>query len=136
MGYMAPMAADYTARSSATIDAQPERIWDAIMDPELVSQAFFGAKVDTDWQVGSPITWTGEWEGKPFHDTGEIRTVDPPRKLVFTHYEHVVSFDLEPSDSGTEVTITQSHAGSPEEKEHSEANWATVLRALKEIAEG
>jgi uncharacterized protein YndB with AHSA1/START domain len=130
------MAADYTAQSQTTIDAQPERIWDAIMDPELVSQAFFGAKVDTDWKVGHPITWTGEWQGKPFHDEGEIKRVEAPRELVFTHYEHVVTFDLKPTNGSTRVTITQTHAGSPEEKKHSEANWAKVLQTLKQIAEG
>src|SRR5512139_2320864 len=103
------MAEKFTARSTATIDAKPGRIWDAIMDPELVSEAFFGAKVDTDWRVGSPITWTGEWQGKPFHDTGEIKRVEPPRQLVFTHYEHVVTFDLKPANSSTEVTITQTN---------------------------
>jgi|KBSSwiStaDraftv2_1062776.scaffolds.fasta_scaffold14066_12 uncharacterized protein YndB with AHSA1/START domain len=129
------MAEKSTATSRATIDARPERIWNAIMDPDLVSQAFFGAKVDTDWQVGSPITWTGEWEGKPFRDTGEIRKVDQPHELVFTHYEHVVTFDLQPVDGSTEVTITQTNAGSPEEREHSEENWDKLLETLKEITE-
>jgi uncharacterized protein YndB with AHSA1/START domain len=142
------MEKKFTATSSTTINADPDVIWAALMDPELVSQAFFGAKVDTDWRVGGPITWTGEWQGKSFRDHGEVKRVEPNRSLVITHFSpltgqpdvpenyHVVSFDLRPTASGTEVTINQTNAGSEEEKKHSEANWDQVLGTLKEISEG
>src|SRR5581483_5549422 len=104
---------NYTATSSTIIKAEPEKIWSVLMDPETLSQAFFGAKVDTDWQLGSPITWTGEWNGKPFHDEGQVRKVEPNRLLEVTHVNHVLTFDLVPVDGGTEVTINQTNAASP-----------------------
>ncbi len=129
------MEENFTAVSKTVIHARPETIWSALMDPETLSQAFFGAKVETDWQVGSPITWTGEWNGKPFHDTGQVRKVLPNRELMVTHFNHVVTFDLEPVDGGTEVTVSQTNAATEEEKKHSEANWANLLQTLKGIAE-
>ena len=48
-----------------------------LTSPEAISRFMFGAKVDTDWEEGSPITWTGEYEGKPYQDKGEILEVVP-----------------------------------------------------------
>jgi len=137
----------FTATSRTTIDAEPAAVWTALTDPDLVSRAFFGATVESDWTPGSPITFSGEWQGKEFRDHGEIVAVEPAKKLEFTHFSpmtgqpdvpenyHVVTFDLAPAASGTEVTITQTNAGSEEEKAYSEQNWSTVLSTLKDTVE-
>ena len=142
-----PVAKKFTATRSVVIEAEPADVWAALTDPELVSQAFFGAKVDTDWQVGSPITFSGEWQGKPFQDKGEIVKVEPNKVLQFTHFSpmagqpdvpenyHTVTFKLMPSNGATELTISQSNAGSEEERKHSEDNWAQVLKSFKQVAE-
>ena len=140
------MAQNLTAKSSMLIKAEPSAVWAAITDPELVSQAFFGATVDTDWQPGSRITWTGEWQGKPFKDKGEIVKIEPNKVLQFTHFSpmtgqpdvpenyHTVAFELAPRGGETELTITQS-AASEEEVKHSEANWTQVLDSIKNLVE-
>ena len=64
-----------TASASGLINADPAAIWAVITDPRQLGQAFFGATVDTDWRVGSPITYRGEWEGKSFEDKGRNREV-------------------------------------------------------------
>lgn len=141
------MAKRLTARRSVTIDAEPVTIWSALTDPEQVSKAFFGARVDTDWQEGSPITFSGEWNGKPFRDHGEVVRVEPGSTLTFTHFSplsgqpdtpenyHTVTFELTPRNGATEVTISQTNAASEEEKQHSEENWAQVLNTIKQLAE-
>jgi len=137
----------YTATSSTSIRAEPAAVWTALTDPDVVSKAFFGATVDSDWRPGSPITFSGEWQGKAFRDHGEIVTVDPARRLEFTHFSpmtgqpdvpenyHIVTFDLAPASGGTEVTIRQTNAASEDEKKYSEQNWDTVLHNLKETVE-
>jgi uncharacterized protein YndB with AHSA1/START domain len=142
------MTARLTAKSNTVIKAEPARVWAALTDPELVSQAFFGATVDTDWQVGSPITFSGEWQGRSFQDKGEVVRVEPYRLLRFTHFSplsgqpdvpenyHTVTFELTPRDGGTEVTLSQSNAASEDERKHSEENWAQVLGTLKRLIEG
>jgi uncharacterized protein YndB with AHSA1/START domain len=137
----------YTATSSTTIKAEPAAVWAALTDPEVVSKAFFGATVESDWRPGSTITFSGEWQGKQFRDHGEIVTVEPAKRLEFTHFSpltgqpdvpenyHIVTFDLAPADGGTEVTIRQTNARSEDEKTYSEQNWDSVLRVLKETVQ-
>src|SRR3989442_10144144 len=48
-------------------------------------RSYLGAEVETDWQVGSPITFKGDWEGKPYEDKGEILVFEPERKLAYSH---------------------------------------------------
>jgi len=142
------MAGKLVANSSTTIKAAPARVWTALTDPELNSQVFFGAQVKTDWRAGSPITFSGEWEGKQFVDKGEIVRFVPTELLQLTHFSpmsgqedvpenyHTVTFELAPRDGGTEVAVTQDGVGSEEERTQSEATWSMMLDGLRKAAEG
>lgn len=127
------------ATASIFVNADSAVVWAVITDTQQLGQAFFGAKVDTDWRVRSPITYRGGWQGKRFEDKGEIVKVEPNEVLQFTHFSplngrpdvpenhHTVTFELALQDKGTELVITQTNAVSQEERKHSEANWAKVL---------
>ena len=82
-----------------------------------------GSRVTSTYVVGDPITFDGEWEGKPFQDHGEIVEVDRPRLLRYTHYSplsgqpdvpenyHHLTFTLE--ESGR---LDDGHAGAGRER--------------------
>lgn len=135
------------ARASTLVDAPTDVVWNALTDPDMVRRYMFGATVTTDWRTGSPITWTGEWNGQPFEDKGFVLKVDPGRLLEYSHYSplsgrpdvpehyHVVAVTLTPEGSGTRVELVQSNIASHEVQEHSEANWHLVLGRLKEVVE-
>ena len=55
-------------KTSIIINAPAAQVWKALTDPAIIKQYFFGTNVETDWKKGSPITWTGEWEGKTYQD--------------------------------------------------------------------
>ena len=137
----------HIATAQCEVDAPPEKVWQALTDPEFIKKYMFGSEVTTDWKPGSPITWKGEFEGRAYEDKGEIITVEPGRRLEVTHFSpltgqddrpenyHRVSYELEQSDGGTSVRLTQDNSGSAEEAEHSGANWQVMLDGLKRVVE-
>jgi uncharacterized protein YndB with AHSA1/START domain len=138
----------YVAKAATTINVPASKVWNAITEPELIKQYMFGTDVISDWKVGSPIVYRGEWQGKPFEDKGRILEMEREKSLVSTHWSpmsgvpdspenyHTVSYNLIEKDGKTEVTITQDNNASEEEKSHSEQNWNQVLQGLKKLLEG
>ena len=61
------------------IKTTPERLWEAITDPELRSRYSFGIATESDWTPGS-----GYRSGAPGIEiaAGKNLEVDPPRRLV------------------------------------------------------
>ena len=61
------------------IKTTPERLWEAITDPDLRARYSFGVRVESDWTNGS----TYESDAGEFAiAAGENLEVDPPRRLV------------------------------------------------------
>ncbi len=141
------MDQELTATASTTIHATASRVWEALTNPELIKQYFFGSNIVTDWKVGSPIYYRGEWQGRSYEDKGVVKVFEPERRLVATHWSplsgvpdtpdnyHTVTYLLTGRGGSTDVTITQDHNASEEEKQHSEQNWKTVLAGLKQLLE-
>jgi uncharacterized protein YndB with AHSA1/START domain len=138
---------DIIARASTTIDATANKVWDALVTPKIIKQYMFGTEAESDFRVGSPITWKGQWQGKPYEDKGVIRDVQPHRLLQYTHFSpatgekdtpenyHVVTIVLEESDGKTNVTLTQDNNPTDQSREHSEKNWQMMLDGLKKVVE-
>jgi uncharacterized protein YndB with AHSA1/START domain len=138
----------YVARASAVIEASKEEVWEALTDPDSISQYMFGTKVATDWKEGSPITWEGEWDGQPYQDKGTVHEVHAPQVLEYSHFSplsglpdvpenyHTVRVEVFEDGPATRVTIIQDNNETPEAREHSEKNWQSMLDGLKEFVEG
>ena len=56
------------ARAFVSINAGRSEAWEALVNPEAIRQYMFGTNVVTEWKVGHPIFWQGEWEGKTYKD--------------------------------------------------------------------
>jgi len=141
------MATDNLAKATVFINASPEKVWQALTTPELIKKYFFGTNAVSDWKVGSKLEWHGEWEGKKYLDKGVILKSEPPRRFQYTYlssmsgkedkpenYAHV-TYELEPKNGGTELTILQTGNASKESAEHSEQNWTMVFNGMKEMLE-
>src|SRR5258708_22788450 len=63
------------------IRTTPERLWEAITDPEIRSRYNFGARIDSDWAPGSRYPMLAPGARGPLGE-GENLEVDPPRRLV------------------------------------------------------
>jgi uncharacterized protein YndB with AHSA1/START domain len=141
------MAIDFPATATTTINAPIEKVWEALTDPKLVKQYFFGVDLFTDWQAGSDIAYKGEWEGVPFEEKGTVLEVVKPTRLVTNYWSpstglpdtlenrQIITYELEETDGKTTVNITQNNNRSMESAKQSESNWNTVLDGMKKLVE-
>jgi uncharacterized protein YndB with AHSA1/START domain len=79
------MQQHFKAHYKTTIHAPMEKVWDALTNPVVVKEYFFGSDLVTDWKVGSPIYFQGEWEGKPYQDKGIVLEFTPLKSLSFSY---------------------------------------------------
>lgn len=94
------------------IQSSPLEIWQALTDPALTRQYWYGAAIDSDWHVGSPVLLKrddGSSVGgalleykKPNRLSYEFsRSDEPPRNKPVT-----VTFDLIPTGGNTKLVVT------------------------------
>lgn len=129
------------------INAPAAEVWQGLTDPEIVKQYFFGTNVKSDWKEGSPITFSGEWEGKSYSDKGEIQEITPGKYVKYSYWSSMggtedkpenyanVSYTLDENDGFTTLTVRQDNIKDLTSKEHSEQNWQTVFGGLKKLLE-
>ena len=141
------MANDFVAKASTMIQASAAEVWDALIDPAKIHEYMFGTNVSSDFQVGSPILFRGEWEGRSYEDKGVILQMKPQRVLQYTHFSpmtglpdkpenyHKVTIELEENGTATNVTLTQDNNVVEKDREHSEKNWGMMLDGLKKFVE-
>lgn len=137
----------YSSTSSVIINAPIEKVWDALTKPELVKQYFFGTNLVTTWEVGTPILFKGEWEGKSYEDKGTVLEFSPLNTLSYNYFSplrgtedtpenyQILRYTLEKKPDGIEVSIIQTEVESQEKADHSANNWKMVLEGLKKLLE-
>src|SRR5919107_1943913 len=65
------------------IRTTPERLWEAITDPDVRAKYNFGVRIESEWKPGARIETTHANAPFPLGE-GEVLEVDPPRRLVHT----------------------------------------------------
>lgn len=140
------MVTDNKSTYKTTINASVEKVWYALTNAETVKQYFFGSNQETDWKIGSPILWTGEYEGTTYVDKGVVLEFLTDNKLSYSYLSSwsglddkpenylLVTYEVKPIESGTELTITQSNYDE-EKAKHSAENWGVVIDGLKRLIE-
>ena len=123
------------------IRTSPEQLWEAITDPDIRSRYNFGARVTSDWTVGSHYEMSAPGAPGPLGE-GENLEVDPPRRLVQSMRalwgEDVksegtsrVTWEIEPiGDDSCRLTVThdQLREGANDQLY---GGWPMILSGLK-----
>jgi uncharacterized protein YndB with AHSA1/START domain len=129
------------------IKASSTMVWDALINPEQIKKYLFGTQTHCDWKVGSPLRFTGEWDGKSYEDKGTILAIEKEKLLSYDYWSNfsgvpdvpenyqIVTFRLDGDMDKVQVQLTQQNIRSEEAKSHSEENWKMVLNSLKELVE-
>jgi uncharacterized protein YndB with AHSA1/START domain len=136
-----------TQKTTVTFKAPIAKVWDGLTNPEIVKQYFFGTELESNWQVGSPITFSGEWEGHKYKDGGIILGIDQPKLLKYSYWSSMsgtedkpenynnITYELNEANGITTLIISQEGVKSQQAAEHSEQNWKGIFDGLKKIIE-
>jgi uncharacterized protein YndB with AHSA1/START domain len=138
---------NFIVKVRETINVPVEKVWDALTNPEIVKQYFFGTEQQSDWKKGSDITWTGEWEGKKYQDKGKILDVIPNQRLQYTYLSSMsgkedkpenyatVTIELSGDNFHTVLSLKQDGNDTEKSRDHSEQNWKMLLEGMKKLLE-
>jgi uncharacterized protein YndB with AHSA1/START domain len=122
------------------IRTTPERLWEAITDPEIRSKYNFGARVSSDWTPGSRFEMSHPNAPGLLGD-GENLVVEPPRRLVQTmtalwgddvkaEGTSRVAWEIEPVGDSCRLTVTHDQLRE-DANDQLYGGWPMILSGLK-----
>lgn len=153
------MADHSTASASIELAAPPETVWAALVDPASFAR-WYGLTIETTWQPGAPMAFTGSVGAKKIRDHGTVVEVVRPMRLTWRYFSRItglpdepqnyatITLTLEATPDGTRLTVTHSVPPSPVRKgkdweigpesgiRHVEFWWRSTLPILKAVVEG
>jgi len=126
------------------IETTAEKLWHALTDGDFTERYWFGARLKSDWKVGS--TFEMVRSDGTVSDAGKVVEVDPPRRLAYTfvnlsdkyknEFPALATFVLEPY--GKLVKLTLTHEGFAEQSRFYAGiskGWPAILSSLKSLLE-
>ncbi len=141
------MKSDIVCTVSMKINAPTSSVWDALINPEKIAKYFFGTKASSDWKEGSALTFSGEWEGKPYEDKGLILEIEKEKTFKYSYWSNfsgdddvpenyqIITYALHTEGATTIFTVTQENCKSEEACAHSEKNWNMIIGSMKDMLE-
>jgi uncharacterized protein YndB with AHSA1/START domain len=135
---------DTTAVYEVFIKTKPERLWEAITDPEMRAKYSFGVRTESDWSEGSE--YRSSVPGVVDIAAGENVEVDPPRRLVQTFTAlwsddvkaegtSRVTWEIEQvGDDSCRLTVTHAEL-KPGANAELYGGWMMILSGLKTLLE-
>jgi len=133
---------------SIEINAKGEQVWDALTNPEKIKVYLFGTETITDWKVGSPIIFQGEYEGHKYKDKGNVLVNEANVLLQYNYWSQysgledtlenyaIVTYKIDAkTDKSVLFTWTQEGFSSQEGYEHTENTLYGMLEQIKNLVE-
>ena len=122
------------------IRTTPERLWEAITNPDIRSKYNFGVRPQTDWQPGSRIEVVHP-KAPGLLGEGTVLEADPPRRLVHTMIakwspevesdgESRVTWEIEPVGDSCKLLLTHDQLREGANPEIY-GGWPMILSGLK-----
>ena len=127
------------------IRTTPEKLWQALTEPEFTRRFWADTVQECDWKVGSP--WKLMVPDGRVADDGEVVEIDPPRKLVLTWQNHLfpetnaegfsrLTWLLEPTGGVVKLTVTHTMDRKDSKLVKAVSNgWPSIFSSLKSLLE-
>ena len=131
-----PMADKPDFVVSTYIRTTPDRLWEALTNPEVTRHFYYGGRVQAELEVGGRFDYLDP-KGE-INLRGEVLEIDPPRRLVTTFKASWaapdgevtrVMYEIEPMGEVCKFTMT--HFDYEKSKAGVEAGWPIIISGLK-----
>jgi uncharacterized protein YndB with AHSA1/START domain len=122
-----------------------EKLWQALTDGGFTRRYWGGRRIESDWQVGSPVKHVREDGGIDWQ--GKVLQSDRPRLLSYTFHMLIseqhrgerpsrVTFELQPLGSVVKLTLTHDNFESKKATlETTRHGWPAIMSSLKSLLE-
>jgi uncharacterized protein YndB with AHSA1/START domain len=127
------------------IRTTPEKLWDALLDPEFSKLYWFGAAMHSEWKQGAP--WKIVLADGRTADSGEILEIEKPKRIVIKWRNEFMpelkaegwsrcTMELEAGADSVKLTVTH-EIDKPGSKliEAVSGGWPKILSGLKSLLE-
>lgn len=137
------MAKELTFIYVVYIRTTPERLWEAMTNPEFTRQYWGGLANVSDWKKGAKWQHVAKDENDAVYLVGEVLESVPPKRLVLTWADPAdtadssrVTFEIEPIEDMVRLNVIHGDfkAGSVMAGKVS-GGWPRVLSSLKSYLE-
>jgi uncharacterized protein YndB with AHSA1/START domain len=127
------------------IRTTPEKLWDALTQPEFTRQYWTETWQESTWKVGA--SWKFMIPDGRLGDSGEVLEIDKPRRLVLSwrnefmpelRLEGYTRLTYELEAMGDEVKLTLTHESAVPDSKMIEAvsgGWPGILASVKSLLE-
>jgi|SRR5699024_606234 len=142
------MKKDLITVSSIKINSSPEKVWKILTDTKDIEKYLFGTKIKTNWKVGSPILFQGEYDGQKYIDKGDVIENKENELLRYNYWSSFSGLEDKPENyslitykieklNENSVKLIWHQQGFSNEKaqEHTEKSLGGILEIIKELAE-
>jgi uncharacterized protein YndB with AHSA1/START domain len=143
------MAPEPAVIKSIEISASTNDVWRALTEPDLIAQWMGGARVESKWELGSDITFTGEMPNfnKNYRDRGTVLAIERETLLSYSHWtalsrlpdapenRTVITFSLDWTGAATRLTVHHERFYSEAAYKHANFFWGFALTDVKNLLE-
>jgi len=112
------MNQDLKVAGDIMINASAEKVWDVLTNPAIIKEYLFGTDTITDWQVGSPIRFQGEYNGQTYSDHGVILAMVPGEVVKYSYWSGFTGLEDKPENYST-ITYLVDNKG----EGHTHLHW-------------
>jgi uncharacterized protein YndB with AHSA1/START domain len=127
------------------IRTTPERLWQALIDPEWTRRYWAETWQESEWKVGA--AWRLMLPDGRVADSGEVLEIEPPKRLVLSWRKEFMpelreegfsrlTYELEPQGDTVKLTIRH-EMDKPDSKliQALAGGWPHILASLKSLLE-